>query len=168
MPPNVPDPQSLFLHQLREMLYVERSLADEVLPSVSKEVENAQLREGLEKHAKQSGQHARSLERAFEILDAEARPEPSHALEGLRKDHDQLASNIGMETLRDLFDAEAIAKSEHLEIAAYRGLIEMAQQMGQTEIQGLLEDNCRQDAETLEQLESMSRQLNRELAGATS
>jgi ferritin-like metal-binding protein YciE len=167
MPPKVSDPQSFFRHQLGEMLYVERSLAGEVLPSVSKEVENAQLRKGLEQHAKQSEQHARSLERAFEILDAEPKPEPSHALDGLRKDHDQLAGNIEMPALRDLFDAEAVAKTEHLEIAAYRGLIEMAGQMGQSEIQRLLEENCRQDADTLQQLESMSQQLNRELAGAS-
>jgi len=44
----------------------------------------------------------------------------------------------------------------------------MAQQMGQREIQGRLEENSRQDAETLEQLESMSQRLNHELAGAAS
>jgi ferritin-like metal-binding protein YciE len=162
----VADPQSLFNVQLAEMLYVERKLGDEILPALSNEVENGELKKGIEAHAQQSKEHAQSLERAFEILGAESKPQPSHALDGLRKDHDEVAKNIKMNQLRDVFDGESVAKSEHLEIAAYRGMIKMAKQMGQNEVRQILEQNCKQDEEMLKRLEGMSQQLNRELAGA--
>jgi ferritin-like metal-binding protein YciE len=166
VPANISNPQEMFLHDLREMLYVERQLADQVLPEIGKEVKGRELRNGIDAHRKQSKQHASNLERAFDILGTQAKTEPSHALNGLKRDHDQLSSNIQMEQLRDLFDAEAMAKSEHLEIAAYRGLIMMAQQMGQSEIQQLLEENCRQDEEQLQRLEQMCQKMGQQIGQA--
>jgi ferritin-like metal-binding protein YciE len=162
----ISNPQDLFMHDLGEMLFVERQLADSVLPEIGKEVQTRELRDGIQKHQKQSEQHASNLEKAFQILGAEPRMQTSRALKGLKEDHDRLSSDIQMKQLRDLFDAEAAAKTEHMEIAAYRGMIMMAEQMGQSEVKQLLEENCRQDEEQLQRLEKMCQQMGQRVTQA--
>jgi ferritin-like metal-binding protein YciE len=157
------DPQALFLHQLGEMLYVERTLADQILPQLGNEVHDEQLRGGIEQHRQQTQDHASNIERAFEALGQQPQTYPSPALEGLKQSHDQTAGTIGSDQLLDLFDAEAAAKTEHLEIASYKGLIMMAKQMGQNDVADLLQANCRQEEQTLQQLEQMSQQIGSRL-----
>jgi ferritin-like metal-binding protein YciE len=155
----VTDSRELFLLQLSEMLFTERAQADQVLPQLSQEVQNPQLREGIDAHRRQTQEHARNLERAFELLGEQPQTQPNPALQGLKQSHDQVAPSIGSQELRDLFDAEAAAKTEHLEIASYKGMIMMAQQMGQPQVEQLLQTNCRQEEQSLQQLESMAEQL---------
>ena len=160
------DPHALFMHQLREMLYVERTLADQILPEMEQEVRDEKLRKGIHAHVEQTKEQAQNLEKAFDLLGQPAEPQKSPALDGLKKSHDQLASDIGDERLRDLFDAEAAAKTEHLEIAAYRGMIAMADSMGQREVSDLLATNCKQEEQTLRQLEDVTESLSREVVSA--
>jgi ferritin-like metal-binding protein YciE len=148
------------------MLYVERTLADEVLPQLRQEVENDQLRQGIEAHLDQTRQHATNIERAFEMLGRPTEAQRSPALEGLKQAHDEVAPQIGAPALRDIFDAEAAAKTEHLEIAAYKGMITMADQMGMGELRDLLQQNCRQEEQTLQELESMTSTLSQAVARA--
>jgi ferritin-like metal-binding protein YciE len=166
MAATVSDPREFFLHELGEMLFTEQKLADEVLPQLSKEVQNPQLRQGIDAHLQQTRDHARNIERAFELMGEQAKPQQSPALQGLKQSHDQMAQNIQRNELRDFFDAEAAAKTEHLEIAAYKGLIAMAQQMGQSEVQQLLQTNCTQEEQTLQRLDDMSQQLCQEAVRA--
>jgi ferritin-like metal-binding protein YciE len=164
VPPNINSPQDMLLHDMREMLYVEQTLADQVLPQIAQEAQARQLCDGIEQHQRQTQDHVRNLERCFELMGAESRPEPSHAMDGMKQDHDQLVSNIQRQELRDLFDAESVAKTEHMEIAAYNAMIMMAQQMGQDEVHQLLRQNCDQDRQSLEQIERMAQQMGKQIA----
>lgn len=166
MPAAVNSPQDLFLQNMSELLYVERQLANHVLPQLGKEVKEQPLHQGIEEHRKQTKQHVANLERAFKVMGQKAAVEPSHTLDGLQQDHDEIAPNIQAQQLRDLFDAGACAKAEHLEIAAYHELIAMAQQMGQREVQQLLEENCRQDEDNLRRLEQFAEQMGAQITQA--
>jgi ferritin-like metal-binding protein YciE len=157
------NPQDLFLHELGEMLYVERKMADELLPMLSQEVQDTQLRRGIEAHQRQTQQHAKNLEKAFQVLGQEPQQQQTPALDGLKQSHDQLAPNIQVPQLRDLVDAEAAAKTEHLEIAAYKGLINMAERMGQEQVRKLLDTNCQQEERRLRELEASSEKLTRQI-----
>ncbi|MEY2534701.1 MAG: hypothetical protein QOF29_2611 [bacterium] len=159
-------PQDLMAHQLGEMLYVERALAEEVLPQLRQEVGDQQLRKGIDAHLEQTREHARNLEKAFDLLGLPAQEQRSPALEGLKEAHDQMASQISGPALLDVFDAEAAAKTEHLEIASYKGLMTMAEQMGMTEVRDLLATNCRQEEQTLQELEGMTTTLTQQLGRA--
>ena len=66
-------------------------------------------------------------------------------------------------------DSEAVllgaaAKTEHVEIAMYEGLITKAQAMGADDIVGLLEENLEQEKHTLEEVRTASQQVSKELA----
>lgn len=161
MPPNISDVRALFVHQLGELLSVEQTQAEEVLPELRYEVADDELRKAFEHHLEETREQLQNVERAFEALGEKPAPQPSHALNALRKQHDQLSPKIQQEGLRDLFDAGAAARTEHLEIAAYRSLITMAQAFGEGEIVKLLQRNCGQEEHTLHELEQLSERLGR-------
>ena len=49
-------PRELFLHELGDILYVERALADETLPKLIGEVTDDEFRASLEQHLEQTRQ----------------------------------------------------------------------------------------------------------------
>lgn len=148
------------------MLYVERQLAERVLPELSKEIKEGEFREKIEHHREETRRHVANLERCFELLGEDAKDDKSHAIDGLTAQHDKVAKNIDDDRLRDIFDAGAAAKTEHLEIAAYRGLITMAESLGESELVDLLEQNLDDEKSALEQAEKVAEKLGKEAAAA--
>jgi ferritin-like metal-binding protein YciE len=155
----ISQPRELLAYKLASMLYVERELADAVLPELLEKIDNPQLRQGIENHLVQTRGHVANVEQAFEILGTEPDTEKSNAFDGLTKDHDQLVKKIDSEPLEDIVHAGAAAKTEHFEIAAYEGMINLAESFGETEIVHLLEQNLDQERDALEQVTLVSKQL---------
>jgi ferritin-like metal-binding protein YciE len=147
----IAQPRDLFVNELQAMLYVERKLADEVLPALTKEVSDSELEQSLREHTEETKRHVANVERVFELLGEEPKPDKSHAVDGLVAQHDKVAKNIEVPQLRDVFDAGAAAKTEHLEIAAYESLITTAESLGETEIVSLLEENLDEEKHALMQ-----------------
>jgi ferritin-like metal-binding protein YciE len=69
-----------------------------------------------------------NLERAFELLGEEPKPDKSHAIDALVAQHDNVFKHIESNELNDVFNAGAAGKTEHLEIAAYESMITAATQ----------------------------------------
>ena len=61
--PEIASPRELFLHELGDILYVERELVEETLPKLIGEVQDAEFKKGLEKHLGETRQHARTWSR---------------------------------------------------------------------------------------------------------
>jgi ferritin-like metal-binding protein YciE len=156
-------PRELFLHELGDILYVERKLSDEVLPKLIGEVQDDDLRKGLEKHLEETRQHVTNVEQVFDTLGEEPQAEKCIGFEGLKKEHDQLVEEAGPD-LVDLVDTGAAARTEHYEIAAYEGLIPMARALEEREAVGLLEENLKQEKEALREVESVAKRLSKEHA----
>jgi ferritin-like metal-binding protein YciE len=157
-------PRDLLVTELKAMLYVEQKQADEVLPELATEVSDSDFKQSLREHAEQTKQHVANLERIFELLGEEPKPDKSHAVDGLTAQHDKLAKNIEVPQLRDVFDAGAAAKTEYLEIAAYESLITTAESLGETEIVSLLEENLDDEKQALQQVKKTGEQLARSTA----
>ncbi len=155
----ITQPRELFAEKLSTIYYVERELTEKVLPELLESIDNPQLRQGIENHLAQTRGHVANLEQAFAILGEEPETEKSAAFAGLTKDHDQLSKKIDAQPLEDIVHAGAAAKTEHFEIAAYEGLINLAETLGETEIVHLLEENLDQEREALEQVKQVSKQL---------
>jgi ferritin-like metal-binding protein YciE len=159
------DPRDLFLHELGDILYVERSLVDEALPKLIGEVQDEELRKGLEKHLDQTRKHVENVERAFQALDESPQAERCIGFEGLKEEHETLSQEASAELI-DLVDLGAATRTEHYEIAAYEGLMKMARALGETEVVGLLEKNLKQERAALRELEKATTRLSREHAKA--
>jgi ferritin-like metal-binding protein YciE len=161
--PEITTPRDLFVHELGDILYVERKLAEETLPKLIDEVADEEFRSGLESHLEDTRGHVANVERVFELLGEEPRPEKCIGFEGLKQEHDQLVEESSS-SLIDIVDVGAAARTENYEIAAYEGLRRMAKAMGEEEAVGLLDENLKQEKETLREVEKIATRLSNESA----
>jgi ferritin-like metal-binding protein YciE len=162
---NLSTPRELFLHELGDMLFVEQKLMAEVLPKLIDEVQSEDFRKGLTRHLEQTRAHVTNLEKAFDLLEEDPETEKCLGFEGLKKEHDELLNEVE-DSLIDLVDAGAAARTEHYEIAAYSGLIEIARALGEPEAVRLLEENLKEEKEALHEVESVAKSLRDELKSA--
>jgi ferritin-like metal-binding protein YciE len=161
--PEITTPRDLFLHELGDILYVERALAEETLPKLIDEVSDEEFRSGLESHLEQTRGHVANVEQVFELLGEEPQVEKCIGFEGLKKEHDQLIEESSR-ALVDIVDVGAAARTENYEIAAYEGLRRMAKAMGKDEAVALLDENLKQEKETLREVEKIATRLSNESA----
>ena len=160
-------PRALFLHELGDILYVERKLAGETLPKLIGEVKDEELATGLEKHLQETRNHVENVERVFELLGEEPHEEECIGFEGLKKEHDELTEQTSP-TLIDLVDVGAAARTENYEIAAYEGLRRMAKGLEEDKAVTLLDENLKQEKEALREVEKIATRLSKEEAKETS
>jgi ferritin-like metal-binding protein YciE len=158
----ITEPRELFVNELKAMLYVEQRLANDVLPELAAEITNQEFKQNVQHHIDETRQQIANLERVFELLGEEPKPDKSHAVDGLVAQHDKVVKNIETVELRDIFDTGAAAKTEHLEIAAYESLITTAESLGDSEVVSLLEENLDQEKHTLKEVEKISQKLAKE------
>ena len=158
---SVTTPRDLFLHELGDILYVERKLADEVLPKLIDEVDDSEFKQGLEQHLDQTRQHVRNVEKVFRAAGEEAKAEECIAFEGLKSEHDKMTDESSPDLI-DLVDVGAAARTEHYEIAAYEGLRRMAKALGEEEAVELLDANLKEEKETLREVEKIATRLSNE------
>jgi ferritin-like metal-binding protein YciE len=161
------DLRDVFLNELGEMLEVERTLAEDVLPDVFVQARNQQLRDAIQEHTAQTQEHVARVEQVFSELGEKPRTARSHGLEGLRRQHEESLGGVAGLSLRDLIHAAAAADAEHYEISGYRSLIMAAELLGEPESVRLLEQNLHEEEEALEKLEkSIPEKLGEELVPA--
>jgi ferritin-like metal-binding protein YciE len=156
-------PRELFLHELADILYVERALVEEALPKLIGEVQDEGFRTGLEKHLKQTQQHVRNVESVFESLNEEPEVEPCIGFEGLKEEHEKIVGETAP-ALIDLVDVGAAARTENYEIAAYESLRRMAKGLGEEDAVKLLDANLKEEKETLREVEKIATRLSNEMA----
>jgi ferritin-like metal-binding protein YciE len=167
MPSTMNDPRELFLHELGDILYAERALV-KTLPKLEKEASDEKLATGFSQHLEQTKQHVSNLEKAFETLGEKPKAEKCAGIEGLKQEHDEfVAKESPSPEVLDSFLVGAGSRTEHYEIAAYEGLITMAEAMGETKVAKLLNQNLDQEHKTLETLKTIGARLARDAAKQT-
>jgi ferritin-like metal-binding protein YciE len=164
---DITTPRDLFLHELGDILYVEQQLTQKVLPKLIQEVSDADFKKGLERHLDQTRGHITNLEQIFDSMGEQSETEKCLGFEGLTKEHDEMISEVS-DDLIDTVDTGAAARTEHYEIAAYSGLIEMARALGESEAVSLLEENLKEEREALHEVESVAKKLRDQTKAATS
>ena len=145
-------PHELFRHRLRTMLFVEKRLADELLPAMVDHVHSIDLKYGIERHLIETQRHVRTLERSLHRLGGAGAPEERPALLGLEAEHDALMRAVDLERtdVVDLMHVDVLAAGEHLELAAYETLVASARALGEEEIALMLEEIREQEEHALE------------------
>lgn len=155
------NPKELFLHELGDILYVERKLAEEVLPKLIGEVTDDEFRSGLENHLEETRQHVNNVEQVFDIFGEEPHEEECIGFEGLKKEHDELMEKAAS-SLVDSIDLGAAARTENYEIAAYEGLRRMAKALGEDRAVKVLDENLAQEKEALREVEKIATRVSNE------
>jgi ferritin-like metal-binding protein YciE len=153
------EPRELFLHELGDVLYAERTLV-KTLPTLHEEASDEELALGFEEHLEETRQHVENVELAFEKLGEKPSAERCPGIEGIKQEHDDFVTKESpSQDVLDSFLTGAGARTEHYEIAAYEGLVTMADAMGETEVAELLTENLEQEKTALEKLKAIGKRL---------
>ena len=163
--PEITTRKNLFLHELGDIMYVERALSTEVLPKLISEVQDDELRSSLEQHLTETKRHLENVEKVFEELGETPHEEECIGFEGLKAEHEKLLSESSPD-LVDSIDLGAAARTECYEIAAYESLRRMAKAMGEERAVGLLDKNLEDEKEALRTVEKIATRVTKESAKA--
>jgi ferritin-like metal-binding protein YciE len=162
---NVQTPQDLFFYDLCAMYNVEQKLV-QMLPELAKESQERQVSQAFLEHQKETEHHVQNLEQCFQILGRSPVDLENHTITGLKEDHDAFIGQKPSPQVLTMFDIAAGAKSEHLEIAAYRNLIQSANALGFQKCVPLFQQNLQQEEAAARKLEGFAQQLGQQLAHA--
>jgi ferritin-like metal-binding protein YciE len=146
------------------MLWTERMLVYEVLPTLQSQVRSESLAQALDEHLEETRHHVANVENAFRAVGAETSSALSAPADGLQRAHDETAQKLTEPQLADVFHASAAITTEHLEIASYDALLELARALGATDAAKLLDENRAQEAAALATLSKLLPQLSKELS----
>ncbi len=164
----------LFAARLRQMLFVEETLADEVLPRLLREAHSTDLRFAFERHIAETQGHVEIVRDLLSEIGVRGEPERSLALEALEAlvaEHDRLLDLIaeGETVAADLVHAMAASATEHLEMASYDFLSSMADSFGHETVAVRLRDLFEQEELALELVDrAVTKLLAEEIESATS
>jgi ferritin-like metal-binding protein YciE len=153
------EPRELFLHELGDLLFAEQTLV-KALPTLAEESSDEELKAGFESHLEETKHHVENLKAVFETIDEQPKAEKCPGIEGIKKEHDEfMDKEQPSPTVRDIFLTGAGARAEHYEIAAYTGLITLAQGLGEEDAVPLLEENLKQEKAALKKLEDAATRI---------
>ena len=147
------------------MLWIERTLAFEVLPKLHEAVRSQKLAQLVGEHLEQTKEHATRVEQVFRAVNAETSSNLDMSVEKLAQQHDELAQKIVDERLADAFHAIAASTTEHREIAGYDALLALGGVLDLGDARKLLEQNRREEEQALQKLEQELERLVHELRG---
>jgi ferritin-like metal-binding protein YciE len=168
VPTKMAEPRELFLHELGDILYAENVLV-KALPKMVEEADDADLSSGFEQHLEETREHVQVLQQVFEQLGEKPKAEKCPGIDGIKTEHDEFFSEHDPAPgVADLFLTGAGARAEHYEIAAYSGLITMANALGESEAASLLEKNLAQEKAALQKLETASQRLSKSAGNGAS
>jgi ferritin-like metal-binding protein YciE len=144
---------------LGDVLYAERTLV-KTLPKLQEEASDDELADGFGKHLEETRQHVKNLEQAFDVLGEPVKAEKCPGIEGLKKEHDEFVTNEAPSPeVLNAFLTGAGARTEHYEIAAYEGLVTMAEAMGEDQVARLLNENLAQEQNALRKIQTIGKRL---------
>ena len=158
----VSNPRELLLDKLADILQAEKEI-EKTIPKLVDEASDEELRSGLESHLEQTHDHVRNIEEVFRSLGEAPRTKECHGIEGLKKEHEEAVNEVGDQLLDSVVVSSAVA-TEHYEIANYDVLIALARAVGERDVIPLLEENLKQEKETLREVESIGKRVGKEAA----
>jgi ferritin-like metal-binding protein YciE len=155
----------LFLHELGDMLNAERNLVD-ALEEQAESVTNEQLKTAITDHRAQTEKQVQRLEQVFEDLGEEAEEAECKGVKGLVDEWKTFKEEEDpSDDILNVMTISAATKVESYEINAYESLIQMAQDMDHTKAVKLLQQNLKEEQQTLKKMQTFARKIKPELSG---
>jgi ferritin-like metal-binding protein YciE len=161
----ISDSKQLFEHELGMALGAERKVLT-TLRKLERSAQRQELKQQFHHHLEETEGQIKNLEQAFQALGARAGGHEADSANGIAAEGDKLVEKVDHELI-DAVLLAAAAKTEHVEIAMYEGLITKAEAMGADDIVALLEENLDQERHTLEEVKTASKKLSKQLATQT-
>jgi ferritin-like metal-binding protein YciE len=154
-----------FVHDLGDIYDAEHRFL-EAQQEMMQQAKSSELKTMIREHIAQTETQIRNLDEVYQTIGSKAKRVKCDAAAGLVIEGQKGMKEAADEpAVLDCVIAGAAAKVEHYEIASYRGLITMCEEMGQSSVISLLKQNLQQEEQTAERVEaSMPKLINK--AGA--
>jgi ferritin-like metal-binding protein YciE len=143
--------EELFQFKLGAALKMETTVL-EMLEDNIEAAKDDSLRELLTHHREETRGHVANIESAFGLLGWEVDDSPCPAIEGLEKEGKATLKKSD-DSLTDTVILSAVIETEHHEIAVYRNLMILANQIGRDDVIRLLHQSFEQEEEALQKAE---------------
>lgn len=145
----------LFLHELQDIYNAETQIA-EALPHIAKAATSEELREALTKHAKETREQVKRLERVFSLLKEQPENRACAAMDGLLKEASEITRQQKDSVIKDAAIIAACQKVEHYEISSYGTAKAHAKLLDFSEIEDLLCDSLDEEGAANKKLTSLA------------
>ena len=163
--PQMQTAHELFIHELQDLLDAEQQLV-EALGEQADESSRPELQKAFQAHQEQTQNQVERLHQVFESIGEEPEEVECKGVRGLIEEHDHFKEEEDpAEDIMDIFNVGAAEKVESYEICAYESVIRLAQQMGHTEAVKLLNQNLKEEQQTLKKMQAFSKKLKPENLG---
>jgi ferritin-like metal-binding protein YciE len=154
----------LFVHTLRDIYYAENQIT-KALPEMVDKATSPELKQGFQKHLRETEGHIKRLEQVFELHDITAKGVECPAIDGIIEETEEIAGDISDKQVMDAALIAAAQAVEHYEITRYGTLIAWAEELGRSDCAALLKQNLAEEKATDKKLTEMAeRRVNLQAA----
>jgi ferritin-like metal-binding protein YciE len=137
--------REFFIAQLQDIYWAEQKLV-KTLPKLSEASHSPELRQAFDSHLNETKNHVSRIEQAFSLMKEKAEATECPAIKGIAEEGEEIIDETEDNTAqRDVGLIFAGQKAEHYEIATYGALIQLAKDMGETEVAGLLQQTLAEE-----------------------
>jgi len=147
--------EELFEHELEDIYHAEHEL-HEALGNLASQVEDEEIQSAFEEHREETEEHIDRLEEVFEMIGEPPEKEECEGIQGLITEQEEFAESDPDTEILELFNLASAQKTEHYEIAAYGNTTLLASELGYDDAADLLEENLREEEETLDELSELT------------
>jgi ferritin-like metal-binding protein YciE len=147
-----------FEQELRDMYDAEKRLT-KALPKAAKAANSEELKTAFQEHLEVTKNQVTRLEEVFRLCDLKPRAKQCAGMVGILEEAEEIIGSDGEEPITDLALAAAARKVENYEITAYKTLQMLAENMGNQEVQDLIQESLTEEEETDQQLAELCTQL---------
>jgi ferritin-like metal-binding protein YciE len=156
--------EDLFVHTLRDIYYAEKQIV-KALPDMIEKATDPQLKQGFQTHLRETDNHVKRLEQAFQAIGKKAQGVDCPAIDGIIKEANEVAGEVEKKQVLDAALIAAAQAVEHYEMTRYGTLIAWAKQLGHNDVVALLNQTLDEEKATDRKLTSMAEtQVNRKAA----
>jgi ferritin-like metal-binding protein YciE len=155
-------PKDLFQYELSGMYDGEQRIA-QMLAEVAGQVQDENLAEVLRTHEQETRQQISNLEACFQALGTQPQQVTCAAIEGIRREYEEVVAQQPSPDVLTMFALGGAMKVEHYEIATYRGLVDKAMLMGETQCAQILQTNLVEEEDTAGKLERLSHEMSQRM-----
>jgi len=145
----------LFLHTLQDIYYAENKIVKS-LPEMIETANDAQLKQGLEKHLGETKGHVKRLEQVFQMLGQKPKSVDCPAIDGIIEEAEDVTGEVDDKNVLDAAIIAAGQAVEHYEITRYGSLIAWAKQLGRNDAARVLEQTLAEEKAADKKLTSIA------------
>jgi ferritin-like metal-binding protein YciE len=153
--------KDLLESEIKDLYSAEKQLT-KAIPKMAKGSNNEELASAFKAHLKETEGQITRLERVAKLLDTTPTGKKCKGMEGVIEEGAEALEEDGDENVLDLGIIGAGSRVEHYEMAGYTTAINLAKQLGNSEVASLLRDSLNEEEAADEKLRKIGQQLLRQ------